>query len=901
MNGFSSQKVLENHKTLCNNQKITRINFPEKDRFHFHKNYFKVPFHFRIYADFECYNQPVEEEETGKTKTIFKQLPIAVGYYIMSDLPDVLETGYHSYFGEDCVEWFVTQISQIEERMKKFFDETDEALQMTSDDKEHFNNNNICWLCEKEAVNKVRDHDHLTGKYRAPACYDCNLNAKKRSNCFIPILFHNFSGYDCHLFFKELFDNKGETKIKVLPKTDENYIAVDFGCLRFLDSLRFLSSSLDQLVKGLDETPILKEYFTEFNLLNKKLAYPYEKYKSPEEFMESARELKDEDFYTTLKQGTPDKKEIKRTMDIINHFSIQNGKQLTELYLKTDVLLLADVFENFVNISVNEFGINPLYCVSLPGYTWHCGLKYTEIELEYIKNPDMLLCIENNIRGGISSVMGDRYVKSNEQTKILYLDANNLYGWAMSQNMPYKDFEFVVDVSIDKILSTSDDSHVGYFVECDLKYPNSIKFKTKNFPLAPVKRKVDYQELSDYQKELYGKSYIPQEKLICDWKDKKNYLVHYRMLKFYVKMGMEVEKVHRVIRFKQKLWLKEYIDYNTNKRSEAITDFEKDFFKLLNNAFYGKTMENVRGRVNIDMIENDKNEEIIKRQSKLTFKTIPKNFGNFSIFYYSKNQIKFDKPIYLGFTVLELSKLLMYQFYYDVLQPYFGEKNIQNHYTDTDSFILSVKTEDIIEDLKNLSEHFDFSNVDKDCELYSEVNKKVIGKFKSEVTNPIFIERFIALRSKMYSYEKNKNIIFEPYSCDKAGAKLENNIFTQEFNSQVSEAGAKLENNIFTQEFNNSQVSEAGAKLENNIFTQEFNNSHNSINKLKGLCKASSEKINFKNYENALFKNDKQEHSNYTLKSKKHQMILQKIKKSTLTASDDKRYYINAIESLPFD
>ncbi len=223
----------------------------------------------------------LEGSPTEKTTNIYKQVPINIGYYILSDLPDVLEPGYHSYFGEDCASWFVEKIKEIEKKVGIFFKQRNKPLVMNDDDINDFENNNTCWLCEKDAVDKVRDHDHLTGKYRGVACNNCNLNAKQGLSNFVPVLFHNFSGYDCHMFFRELYEKKEDTPVKVLPKTDELYISVDFGCIRFMDSLRFLSSSLDQLGKSLEDTPLLKEEFPDnWELLNKKPAYPYEKYKS---------------------------------------------------------------------------------------------------------------------------------------------------------------------------------------------------------------------------------------------------------------------------------------------------------------------------------------------------------------------------------------------------------------------------------------------------------------------------------------------------------------------------------------------------------------------------------------------------------------------------------------------
>ena len=152
--------------------------------------------------------------------------------------------------------------------------------------------------------------------------------------------------------------------------------------------------------------------------------------------------------------------------------------------MKSDVLLLTCVFEKFIKVSFNEFEINPLYCVSLPGYTWQCGLKYTGKNLQIHQDKDMILLIENNIRGGISSVMGDRYIKSDDNKKILYLDANKLHGHSMSEPLPYDEIKFDNNVNLEDILNTPDDSDIGYFIEVDLIYPNNIKEKTNNFPFV---------------------------------------------------------------------------------------------------------------------------------------------------------------------------------------------------------------------------------------------------------------------------------------------------------------------------------------------------------------------------------------------------------------------------------
>ena len=354
------------------------------------------------------------------------------------------------------------------------------------------------------------------------------------------------------------------------------------------DKIKNLEEALLDYMGENDQKILKKGLPDKWKFLTKKLAYPYEYFNSIDDYEKPVNNLKKEHFFSKLKNGYPDDEEIQRTMDIIKRFNFRNGEKLTEIYLKSDVLLLACVFEKFIKVSINEFGINPLYCVSLPGYTWQCGLKYSGINLQTLQDEGMILLLENNIRGGISSVMGDRYIKSDENKKILYIDANNLYGHSMSQSLPYDEIKFDNNIKLEDILYTPDDSDIGCFIEVDLIYPDNIKEKTKNFPFALMNKKINPHNFNDYMKKIRPDTYIQTKKLICDWCDKKNFLINYRMLKFYIRHGMIVNKVHRIISFRQSRWLEKNINFNTQKRNKAENDFEKDFYKLLNNAFYGK-------------------------------------------------------------------------------------------------------------------------------------------------------------------------------------------------------------------------------------------------------------------------------------------------------------------------
>ena len=281
-------------------------------------------------------------------------------------------------------------------------------------------------------------------------------------------------------------------------------------------------------------------------------------------------------------------------------------------------MLLTCVFEKFIKVSQNEFGISPLCFVSLPGYTWSCGLKYTNIKIQTLQDNEMIFLLENGIRGGISGVMGDRYVKSDENKNILYVDANNLYGFSMSQPLPYDNIKFETqNLCLEEILNTPDENVIGYFLEVDLEYPYNIRQKTKHFPFAPGNKTVSKNDFDPYMKSIMPKNYVSHKILICDWVDKRKYLIQYRMLKFYIKHVMKIKEVNRVISFKQSKWLEKNIDFNTQKRNQAVNDFEKDFYKLLNNAFYGKTMENVRNRCKIEIIKRDDHEKILRWQKKI--------------------------------------------------------------------------------------------------------------------------------------------------------------------------------------------------------------------------------------------------------------------------------------------
>ena len=334
----------------------------------------------------------------------------------------------------------------------------------------------------------------------------------------------------------------------------------------------------------------------------------------------------------------------------------------------------------------------------------------------------------------------------------MYLDANNLYGWAMSQKLPEKEFDWLTEQQLQNfdVTQIPDDAETGYILEVDLEYPAEIHDLHSDLPVAPEQRKVVEDELSPYSAELKTKLQLkgrPQPKLVPNLYNKTKYVIHYVNLKQYMRLGVRLLRIHRGIEFHQSYWLKKYISLNTEKRKQARNAFEKDFFKLLNNSIFGKTMENVRGRTNLELVNDE------RRLKKITAKP---NFNRVHIFnedltaaHCLSTKIELNKPIYVGFAILDLSKTLMYDFHYGYIKQKYGQ-NAQLCFTDTDSLLYDIKTKDIYADMQQDSTYFDTSDYPTDHFLHSVVNKKVLGKMKDETAGKP-IKEFIGLRSKMYS------------------------------------------------------------------------------------------------------------------------------------------------------
>ena len=466
---FSCEIVLDNHKSVClsiNGEQAVKLS----DGSTSFTNYSgQIAVLFNIYADFECILEKCSDEQgegverakratsiTNTSSTIKYQNQVPCGFsYELVCVDDRFskDVAMHRAGVDDIVDneerrkksvhKFITAMLDEYEYCKKikhrYFNQN---LVMSKKDEKKFQSADKWWVCKKmfdENSIHVRDHCHITGKFRSASNQDCNINLKITNR--VQVILHNIHGYDSHLIIKEL--GNFDVDVTVIPNGLEKYMTFIINKnLIFIDSMQFLNSSLDSLVKTLNDSDF-KELSKEFKddlqleLVKQKGVYPYEYMDSFDKFNDCQLPIKKR-FYSTLKGAGINDEDYERAKKVWNAFDMKNMVNYHDLYLKTDVLLLCDVFETFIDMCMHYYGLDPCHYFSALGLSWDEMLKMTGVVLEHISDIDMNLFIEKGMIGGVSYI-GKRYAKANNKyvegydatagdSYIMYFDANNLYG-----------------------------------------------------------------------------------------------------------------------------------------------------------------------------------------------------------------------------------------------------------------------------------------------------------------------------------------------------------------------------------------------------------------------------------------------------------------------------------------
>ena len=846
---FSSERVLNNHTVDCviiNGKQA--IKMPEPGSKIAFTNYRKqLPAPFVIYADFEAITEKVLQKKSH-TEQYQKHTACGYGYKVVCCYNNEFSKPIKIYRGEMTIQKFMEDmLAEVKYCRNIVNNHFSKDLEMTDEDEESFERAEECHICKKpytEGDVRVRDHCHVTGKYRGSAHQSCNLNFQLTHK--IPVVFHNLKGYDSHFIMQEIgnivkkkayVDKEGkkhEMSINVIPCNMEKYMAFMLGhYLVFIDSFQFMSSSLSNLVKNLPAEAFKHtgQVFQgeQLSLMTKKGVYPYDYMNSFEKF-EDNKLPKKENFFSIMNNEHITDEEYQHAQNVWKTFNLKTMGEYHDLYLKSDILLLADVFENFRKACQQYYELDPAHYFTTPGLSWDAMLKTTETELELMSDVDMFQFIEKGMRGGISYI-ANRYGKANnkymknynpeEVSKyIMYLDANNLYGWAMSQHLPTGGFKWLSEEEVN-LSKYNDESEKGLILEVNLEYPEELHDLHNDYPLAPEKIKVTEGMLSPYCREIakkFGVKIGLVEKLVPTLFNKERYVLHYRNLQLYMFLGLKLTKIHRALEFNQSPWLKPYIDFNTKKRAKAKNSFEKDFFKLMNNSVFGKTMENLRKRQDVKLVTDE--EQLLKWSSKPSFISCKIFNENLVAVHKTKTTLTLNRPAYVGMCILDLSKTLMYDFHYNYIKSKYGDK-ARLLFTDTDSLMYEIEADNVYQDFWKDKHLFDNSDYPKNSPFYNNANKKVIGKFKDEAAGMPIVE-FVGLRSKMYSYMKD--------------------------NEQGSRTAKGIKKNVIKQQLGHDK------------------------------------------YKDVLFNKKKMHHEMRLIKSEKHQIGSYVVDKISLSCFDDKRY-----------
>ena len=789
---FRTQIAFERHFPDCSKHMPKKIQFPDEEhqivKF---KDQSKQQAHpFMSYCDFEAMLIPTDDIPIPNTTYPINTHEVS-GFCMHTVSVDAkFAKDPVVYSGPDAMEVFFDNLLLEQQRIAAILEQNLDVCALTRQQQAVYDACTTCKYCHKTFTKtnfKCRHHNHhlKTNNFTSPACRSCNIRLshahrksanKEETHFHISIVFHNLKSYDAHFLisnFNRRVVRIGEDKfqdVHVIASSSEKFISFDINYMRFIDSVQFLSASLDTLVKNLHNAGEDNFVQTARHMTSKK--YFYQKGLFPYSYFDSLKKFEEkslppiESFYNDLTEEQITESDYLLAQNVWKEFNCKTFEDYHNHYMKLDTLLLSDVFENFRKMCLDNYGLDPAHYITLPSFAWSAMLKFTGIELQVITDIEAELFISSNIRGGISSIMhrladgNNPYMETYDpdlpHNYIMNFDCTNLYGFSMCEFLPYKNFNFLSDEDIATLdyLNVPIDSPTGYILEVDLDYPAHLHDLHNDYPLAAESLLITRDMLSPFCKSFNTK-HVDAKKLVPNLRNKSKYVVHYRNLQLYVSLGMVVTKIYRVLSFSQKAWMKPFVDFNTQKRTHAKNDFESALFKLIVNSNFGKSMENVRLRRNFQLV-CDK-----KKCMKLAAKTQANSFKIINehtvLFDRLKTTIILDKPMYAGFCILELSKHLMYNFYYNVLLKRFPNKTGTLLMTDTDSLCVSLSCDDAYSQLALDAQFYDFSNYDPSHPLYSTVNKKVVGTFKDEScgVSPI---QFIGLKPKMYSLLIKKDI-----------------------------------------------------------------------------------------------------------------------------------------------
>ena len=771
-----------------------------------------------------------------KSHVIAKKIEVGGGDNLATRLIENISRDYKSALHERAKKWNTTPV-------------------LTDEEKEIFNACTQCMICNVKfgkKKRKIRHHDWckpvvvsetgevIESNYVATLCDCCNIvQTEKYYNlaCFA----HNSGRYDSKFILDGITNSH---KIKgILTKSGENYISIKIAntfidgignerslTLDFKDSLNFQNASLEKLVEtlavenhefNLFKCELQKDGYSleVINMLLRKGVFPYE-YITSELVLEENNLPPRESFHSKLKQSNISNEEYGFAQEVFRKAGCRNIKDYLELYLKTDVLLLAEVMEAFRLDCSRYYKLDPAHMFTTPGFAIQAALLHSKREIDLLRDISVITEFERNIRGGFTSVVQGKATFNNKYLKDfdpndaistgLFLDVNSLYPTVLQGKLPVGGFKELSEEEVKKfkVDEIDLDGDYCYALLIDFEIPDDVKEYTDDLPLGIHQEVITSDKLSDFTASMIDEcdyKFINSPSLIASHDSQSNYLISLNLLRLYEGIGLKCTKIHRIFRFKQEALFKEFIEKNIELRKNSNSTSKKNLFKLMSNSIYGKLLFNVRKHCTQTKLITSQKEYMKHANDPFLIETIPIGADKLIMKFQEKN-IDLKYPLYVGWFVLELSKYHMYNLYYNVLKKEYRE-NMSLVYMDTDSFLLSFKNVDVYEEISNgiLSQCIDTSNFPPNHKLFSNENKGKLGLLKSE-TGDLPIAEAVCLAPKAYSMLLNDNTV---KNAAKGVNRSEKNKLKHEIYQQIHDGTLKeiqsvcptirsIENNLYT-------------------------------------------------------------------------------------------------------
>lgn len=763
---FTGEVTLQRHKESCRLTKPARSLMPPRDKnlLNFSKWSHTRKLPYLIFSDWECLLKPVKAGSRPAKNAYQEHEPCAFGFLVVNG-DEGSQDPIRIHVGPDCVSVYFRWLLVEAEKVARFYAVRHPMSTLTAEEQARYDAATVCYMCGGPFTGtiargenpKVRDHDHLRpphlGNFLGAACYKCNVN--RRVPDFLPV-FHHGLRYDQAILIKG-FNGLGY-KTRILASTEESFISFSvhaiFGDvkieIRFLDSYRFLPSSLRELANELPPEAFreTRRHFSkseaEFLMKQKKLPFPYD-HLATWDVLKETRLPEREAFYNKLSKSQASESEYREAENVWNFFNCRTMEDFLIIYLKVDVILLCEIYMNFREVVYRTYGLDPAWSYTLAGAAWQAFLKYTGVTIELLTDREMYHFFERSIYGGLSQC-SLRYAEARnkelghdvtpeESVYIMFFDAVGLYSYSLSSSLPIGDFRWMNRAELDNLDVTSfrDGDEWGYFIEGDYEVPREVHDLHRDLCFLPERKKVP----GDSAPRLMG-----------TLEHKFRYVSHILVAQQAVANGLILVRIHRGVKFRQAPFVKAYIELNAGLRRAAKHKNEVQQYKNFGNIIFGKTIQSKRNRISLELVTSeDRFQQLVNRH---TFKHATVLGEDLVLVHKHTVSVKLDTPIFIGATVLGHSKTVLYDWYYGYLKQKFP--SIRFCYTDTDSALVCIRGQSVYEAIKSDAEKFDFSNYPKNHFLFSEKNKKVPGKWADE-TGGIPISRFVGLRSKLYAVE----------------------------------------------------------------------------------------------------------------------------------------------------